>query len=257
MIDYHLKGKVALVTGVSRKNGIGAAICKMLAKNGTNIFTTYFEPYDKSKLWGTNQNEAKEILSELQEFGVNVDGIEKDLHDIDAASYIFNAAEQALGGVDILINNAASSCQSDIFDLTPKELDEAYAVNLRSTLLLCSEFAKRHDGREGGRVIILTSGQGENVMPNEIPYIVTKAGLDTFVKSAKVSLAKKRITINAIDPGATDTGWMSRELYEQVCKSNPTGRVGMPEDVARLAIFLASKDAQWITGQIIRSNGGG
>ncbi len=257
MIDYQLKDKIALITGVSRKKGIGAAICLGLAEVGVHVFTTYFRPYDQTMSWGSVEQEAVEIIQEVKSRGVNATGIEKDLRDPEAPAEIFDAAEKSLGPIDILVNNAATGIEGDVFNLTPDLLDEAYAINLRASLLLCSEFAKRHDGRPGGRVIMLTSGQGEQPMPEEIPYIATKGGLEAFTKSASVTLAKKGITINAIDPGATDSGWMPKELYEKIKNTNPMGRVGLPQDAARLAVFLASAEAKWITGQVIQSNGGG
>ena len=256
MANYDLKNKVALITGVSRKQGIGAAIASELSKAGVHIFTTYFRPYDNRMPWKSSDNDATMIIDELKINGINASGMEMDLRDTRTPSLIFNAAEETLGHIDFLINNATCSIDADITHLTPEALDEAYAVNLRGTLLLCSEFYKRYRGKEGGRIIILTSGQGQMSMPEELPYIVTKAGLDAFTKSACITLAKKNITINAVDPGATDSGWMTKEIYEKIKIANPMGRVGTPEDVAKLVAFLVSSEAQWITGQILRSNGG-
>ena len=257
MSDYNLKHKVAVITGVSRRQSIGAAIARELSKAGVHIFATYFRGYDKSMPWEYSDNDALSLIEELKSNGAKADGIELDFRDSNSPALIFAAAEKAFGHVDILVNNAACSRNADIAHLTPQLLDEAYAVNLRGTLLLCSEFFKRHNGESDGRIIILTSGQGVTAMPEEIPYIVTKAGLDVFVKSSAITLAKKHITINAIDPGATDSGWMSKEMYEKIKSNNPMGRVGMPEDAAKLVAFLASGESQWITGQIIRSDGGG
>jgi len=227
-----LRNKVAVITGVSRKKGIGAAIARELSKAGVNIVTTYFRPYDKTKTWKSSDDEAQAIIEELKSNGVKAHGIEMDLRDSTTPTLLLDAAEKLFTKIDILINNATSSVDADIAHLTPELLDEAYAVNLRATLMLCSEFSKRHDGRLGGRIILLTSGQGITAMPNEIPYVVTKGGIDAFTKSASISLAKKNITINAIDPGATDSGWMTPELYDHIKAENPMGRVGKPEDAA-------------------------
>lgn len=113
----------------------------------------------------------------------------------------------------------------------------------------------RFQKKEGGRIINITSGQKENPMPEEIPYIVTKAGIDVFIKSASISLARKGITINAINPGPTDTGWMSNAIYESIKLNSFFGKGSLPQDVTHLILFLSSTDSDRITGQIINLNG--
>lgn len=158
--------------------------------------------------------------------------------------------------MDILVNNAAHDQQADIYSLSAELLDTHYAVNVRGTTLLCAEFALRHDGRPGGRIINLTSGQSLAPMPENLPYAITKGAIEALTLSLSASLASKKITVNAVDPGATDTGWMSDEIRSQLDVRAPFGRVGIPEDAARIVLFLASEQGQWITGQIIRSRGG-
>lgn len=256
MIDYGLSGKVALVTGVSRLQGIGFAIAHSLAKAGANVFTTYYRPYDALMPWGSCDREAEEIISLLQSYGVKVAGLEANLAELQVPKQLFERVEDLLGSVDILINNAAYDEQVDIYSLSADLLDTHYAVNVRGTTLLCQEFAQRHDGRAGGRIINLTSGQSLAPMPENLPYAITKGAIEALTMSLSASLADKGITVNAVDPGATDTGWMNEDLRTQLAMESPFSRVGTPEDAARIILFLASTQAQWITGQIIRSRGG-
>jgi 3-oxoacyl-[acyl-carrier protein] reductase len=254
--DYQLFGKKALITGVSRSVGIGASVARALSAMGANVFTTYYRPYDSSMPWGSASQEANEIIEELKANGVKAHGIEADLSHIDTPKMLFDQAEQAIGPVDILINNATCDYQVDIYALTATMLDNHYAVNVRGTTLLCAEFAKRHDGRPGGRIINLTSGQSLVPMPENLPYAITKGAIEALTKSLSASIANKGITVNAVDPGATDTGWMTLDFRETLKAKSPFGRVGKPEDATHLILFLASAQAEWITGQILHSRGG-
>jgi 3-oxoacyl-[acyl-carrier protein] reductase len=256
LIDFGLQGKVALITGVSRCIGIGAATALALAQAGCKLFTTWYSPYDSLAYDKDSAPEALEILDKIRAEGVQAEGMEADLSDPTVPQRIFDQAEKSLGPVDILINNAAYSLNADIFTLTPELMDAHYAVNLRGTVLLCAEFARRHDGRPGGRIINMTSGQSVGPMPGEIPYITTKGAIEALTTSLSSQLMGKGITVNAVDPGATDTGWIGPELYAELIAATPGGRVGEPLDAARLIQFLASAQAGWITGQIIHSRGG-
>ena len=164
--------------------------------------------------------------------------------------------EDTFGKVDILVNNAAHDQLCDIYSLSPELLDTHYAVNVRGTTLLCAEFAKRHDGRPGGRIINLTSGNSLAPMPDNLPYAISKGAIESLTISLSASLASKKITVNAVDPGVTDTGSMRDEIHSKLLAKAPFGRVGTPQDAARIVLFLASSQGEWITGQIIRSRGG-
>ena len=255
LIDYGLNEKVALITGVSRRIGIGAAIALELAKAGCNIFTTWYSPYDSLAFGKDSSTDSHEILEAVRAQGVNADGLQADLSNPQVPSLLFDTAEKVLGPVDILINNAAYSINADIYTLTAEIMDAHYAVNLRGTVLMCAEFARRHNGRPGGRIINLTSGQSVGPMPDEIPYITTKGAIEALTTSLSEMLISKGITVNAVDPGVTDTGWMKPDLYAELVAASPAGRVGAPLDAARIILYLSSSQAGWVTGQIVHSRG--
>lgn len=139
----HLKNKVAIVTGVSRLNGIGAAICKRLAESGYHIFFTFWTEYDQQMPWGIDLDEPMKLKAELIKTGVKVSCMELDLTQIEAPSELLNQVNKELGYPDILINNAAYSTNNDFTNLTSEELDQHYLVNIRATALLSSKFAQR------------------------------------------------------------------------------------------------------------------
>ncbi len=254
-----LEGKVALITGASRSQGIGAAVARELAAKGANIFITTYSAYDARMDWGSEPNAPLRLVAELGRMGVQASILEIDLSQPEAPARTFDAAETHVGAVDILVNNAAVSINAGIDELSADLIDQHYLVNVRGMMLLCQEFVKRwqqHGKTEGGRIINLTSGQGIGAMPDELPYAATKGAVDAFTLSLSAGVMAYGITVNAIDPGITQTGWISEALQQQFVRQHPAGRVGTPADAAHLLGWLASEDASWVTGQIIRSRGG-
>ncbi len=250
-----LSGRTALITGVSRQIGIGAAIARELAANGANLFLTHYAPYDADQPWGIEPDEPTRLADGLRSGGINVVVEQADLSDPDAPDALIDRAVAHFGQIDILVNNATYSQRDGIDGLSAGEIDRAYAVNLRSPMLLCAAFVRQYAGDQG-RIINITSGQGHGPMPGELAYVATKGGIDALTVTLGAELGPRGITVNAIDPGVTDTGWIPPDLKRAFEKESPMGRVGQPEDAARLVRFLASDDARWITGQIIRSRGG-
>lgn len=248
--------KTAIVTGASRDVGIGAAVCRALAAQGINIFFTSWRAYDQMMPWGEDADFPAALQAEIQAQGVRCEHLEADLSLPETPQQIMDAAEQSLGPVSILVNNATFSVNACYDTLTAELLDQHYAVNMRGTFLLTTEFVRRFRGQAGGRVISLTSGQSVGPMPDELPYITTKGAVEAFTTSLAAGVAALGITVNAVDPGATDTGWMDSDLQQALLKQSPRNRIGQPADAARLIAFLASDAADWITGQIIHSRGG-
>ena len=253
-------GRIAIVTGASRSRGIGAAVCRALSQLNLNIFFTYWTAHDKS-LYGQEVQGHRELLAELRETGVRCECAEVDLSRPEAAKQIMDMVEKRLGPPSILVNNAAHDDSNVPFDqLTAEILDTYYAVNMRGTMLLSVEFARRFSKPmgKGGHIINLTSGQSVAAMPGKLPYIATKGAIEAFTITLAAEVASRGITVNAVDPGPTNTGWMDAEpgLKKALLQQAPFGRVGEPEDAARLITFLASDDGEWITGQILHSRGG-
>ncbi|TXC93442.1 SDR family oxidoreductase [Metabacillus litoralis] len=251
-----LKNKIAIVTGVSRLKGIGAAICKELAEAGYHIFLTYWTEYDKEMPWSLSVDEPLKLKEELLKKGVKVSCMELDLTLHDAPEELINTVIEHLGFPDILVNNAAYSTNNDFSNLTAEVLDKHYLVNVRATVLLSSKFAQKFNKISGGRIVNITSGQFQGPMPGELAYATTKGAIDALTITLSAELAPLGITVNAINPGPTDTGWMTEEIKTHLKPMFPFGRIGVPKDVAKTIKFLVSDEADWITGQIIHSEGG-
>jgi len=251
-----LNSRIAIVTGVSRLKGIGRAICCELASKGFDIFFTYWLPYDKKMPWGVSEEEPEVILKEILGFGVRCEKIELDLSSKNAKETLFGAVRSKLGNPLVLVNNATYSTETTIDSLTESELDKHYAINLKATTLLSIEFIKQFEFNKNGRIINLSSGQSLGQMPNEIAYAITKGAIETLTYTLSQEIASKGITINAVNPGPNDTGWMNEKLKNELINQFPMKRIGKPKDTAKLIGFLVSEDAEWITGQIIHSEGG-
>jgi 3-oxoacyl-[acyl-carrier protein] reductase len=251
-----LRGRVALVTGVGRRRGIGSAVCLALACRGADVVLSYWKAYDREMPWASDEDEPEALLRQLRAAGVEAEGIEMDLSRSDSARFLLDATEERLGKSSILVNTAAYSSRDDFETLEAEALDAHYAVNVRAMALLSVGFARRYPGGPGGRIVNFSSGQSLGPMPGELAYVATKGAIEAFTRTLAAEVGHKGITVNAINPGPTDTGWMSEELKREIAPKFPSGRVGQPEDAAKLVAFLAGDEAAWITGQVIHSEGG-
>ncbi len=249
-------GRTAVVTGVSRRRGIGAALATGLAAAGYRLLLTGWSAHDAEQPWGVDPSGGELIRDELRRAGGAAEYLPVDLADPDAPRQLLAAGVAAFGHVDVLIANHARSARQSLHELTAAELDLSFAVNARATLLLARYFAEQHDGRPGGRLILFTSGQYHGAMPAELPYIASKAVLQQLTPTLAVALAPRRITVNCVNPGPNDTGYASGELRARIEAAIPAGRWGRPADTARLVCWLCSPDAEWVTGQTIASDGG-
>ncbi|MFS0815913.1 SDR family oxidoreductase [Lysinibacillus sp. 1P01SD] len=243
------KNKIAVITGASHPRDIGTAICRRLAADGVHIFFTH---------WHADHNWIGEFKDELLSMGIMCEEMTIGLSETQAAQTILQTVEEKLGVPSILINNAAHSTQDGYVQLDAQTLDQHYAVNMRSTFLLCVEFARLFQKAHftSGRIINMTSGQELGPMVGELAYAATKGAISAFTRTLAQELAPIGITVNAVNPGPTDSTWMNDEIRKYLLPKFPMGRIGSPEDVARVISFLASEEAQWMTGQIIHSEGG-
>jgi 3-oxoacyl-[acyl-carrier protein] reductase len=251
-----LGGRVALVTGVGRRRGIGSAVCRALASRGADVVLSYWKAYDREMPWASDEDEPEALVGELRAAGVGAEGVEMDLSLPDSARLLLDAAEESLGRPSILVNTAAHSTRDGFEALDAEALDAHYAVNVRAMALLSVGFARRYPGGPGGRIINFSSGQSLGPMPGELAYIATKGAIEAFTRTLAAEIGHKGITVNAINPGPTDTGWIDENSRQESVSKFPLGRMGQPEDAARLVAFLASDEAAWITGQVIHSEGG-
>lgn len=256
-----LLGRVALVTGVSRRAGIGYAIARRLAALGASLFLHHYAPHDRDQPWGADPGGIEAVLGGVTDAlaadGSRVHEAQFDLADPGAPSQLINAATGQFGHLDILIcNHARSGGDGPLGALDAAMLDGHWAVNTRSALLLAQAFAAQHDGRPGGRIIFMTSGQDLGPMSGEIAYAASKGALASITRSLADYLADRPITLNTVNPGPVDTDYPTPEAYEIVRRHFPQGNWGTPDDPARLIAWLATDEATWITGQIINTEGG-
>jgi 3-oxoacyl-[acyl-carrier protein] reductase len=256
-----LRGRTALVTGVSRRAGIGYAVARRLAGLGASLFLHSYAPHDRDQPWGEDPGGPQAVARGVHDAAADADAhvhwLPLDLALPDTPAELIDAAVAAYGHLDILVcNHARSGGDGPLGTLDAKMLDAHWAVNTRSSILLTQAFAARHDGRPGGRVIFMTSGQELGPMTGEVAYAASKGALASITKTLADQLADQRITLNAVNPGPVDTGYASPEAHEAVRRHFPQQRWGVPDDPARLIAWLVTDEAVWITGQVINSEGG-
>jgi 3-oxoacyl-[acyl-carrier protein] reductase len=236
----------ALVTGASRKAGIATAVARALRSEGWALALTGYPPHDADEGW---ESAPEELAAEL-----GAAWHEDDLADLGAASRILDAAEEAVGPLTALVNAHAHSETGGLLEASPEQLNRHWAVNARGAALLSAEFARRFPREAGaGRIVNFTSGLP---LAGEIAYAASKGAIEWLTVSAAAELAASGISVNAVDPGPTDTGWMPPELRQRIESEMPLGRLGRPEDSAALVAFLCSPSGGWVTGQVIHCDGG-
>ncbi len=275
MVDTGLKGKVVLITGANNPVGIGAAAAKAFSREGAKVFLTYIRLPGQQKCidsvdiesatepgWAfytaMGMKSANDVVDTIRKEGGTAAECEADLANPDNIPMLFNRAESELGPVDILINNAAHCADADkVGDLTARNIDQTYAVNVRGTLLLIAEFVERRKkgDRKYGRIINISTGPAQR-FGGQITYGSSKAAIEAFTRSIAGDVGPMGITVNTIAPGATQTGYIDEETEGRLVPTIPLRRLGQPEDIANTIVFLASDQASWITGQVIRVTGG-
>lgn len=246
-----LTGKLTLITGVGRREGIGFATCREIAKMGGDIFFTYWHPYDELNHPENKENNLIDFVKELEQFGVKIKGMEVDLSQPNSPHLLFEKVKE-MRVPDFLINNACHDIETSFLELTPEVLDKHYFVNVRAVTLLCKEFLSLHKENSIGKIISMTSGQSlGNMGSDKISYTITKASIEMLTKQLAPDLALKGITIHALDPGPTDTGWMSVEMKKQIEQESSKKRVNLPEDTAKLICSMLTSDGTQTTGQVV------
>jgi 3-oxoacyl-[acyl-carrier protein] reductase len=246
----------AVVTGVSRRGGIAAAVARTLAVSGWDVAMTGWPAFDHTLSWGDGTGAGQELVSAAQAAGSRAVYVPADLSNVKAPAQVFDHAQEALGPVTalVVVHNYESESSGGLREVTPAEFDRYMAVNPRATLFLAAEFARRYTGPVGrGRIVTFTSGLP---LKGTIAYAASKGAIEWITVSAGAELAASGITVNAVNPGPNNTGWMDRELEAWHAANSPLGRTGTPADTAELVAFLCSEHSGWITGQILTSDGG-
>jgi 3-oxoacyl-[acyl-carrier protein] reductase len=237
-----LSGKSAIVTGGSR--GIGRAIAIGLAARGAAVAVNYVK----------NDRLAAEVVTAIQEKGGTAVALRADLSRPAEVTDLFDRAEQALGSLDIVVANAADAVIKPLIECTEEDYDRMFAINAKGVFFTMREAARRI--RDGGRIIATSTGGTKMLMTETSLYLGTKGAVEQFVRVLSRELGPRGITVNTLSPGFTDTDLLPDRDRAQAAGMSPFGRVGMPEDVADVAVFLAGDEARWITGQDIGAGGG-
>ena len=284
MINFQFENKVVLVTGAN--HGIGAAIARAFAAQGAKVFITFYRepcPYSDQELRqaianGTGgdvfyramqQQSADLLIENIHSQGGVAVAEEMNLADFNNIPRLFDLCETDLGGVDVLINNH-TLCVLETFDpslitnesggarlVTAAGIDAHFAVNARAYALLMAEYLQRYlnRGAVSGRIVNISTDAAHAHTAN-ISYAASKHAIESYSRSAAAEMGKYGITVNVIAPGPIQTGWISPKSVEEIASATPLGRVGEPEDIADVAVFLASEQARWVTGQLIYAGGG-
>lgn len=238
--------KVALVTGASR--GIGMAVAERLARDGFKLIINYSE----------SAAPAEELVRKLEGAGTQAIAVKADISDSRAVREMFDAAETAFGGVDVLVNNAGIMALASIAETDDASFDRQLAVNLKGTFNTLREAAKRLRG--GGRIVNFSSTVVGLLMPTYGAYVATKAAVEGLTSVLAKELRGRNITVNAVAPGPTATDLFLKgkpqEVVDRMAKMAPLERLGQPSDIADVVSFLAGPDAAWVNGQVLRVNGG-
>ncbi len=245
-----LTDRVALITGVSRSIGIGAAIAQRLHHEGATVVATGWPPHDAEMPWG------EQPLVEMP-FPVG----RHDLSDRDVPGEIVDSVIRDHGRLDIVIATHARSSHDSFDEVTVEELDRCWTTNVRSILLLARAFGRAHapaaDGvPPTGRLVWFTSGQHHGPMDDEIAYAVSKGALHQMTASVANALDGSRIVTNCINPGPVDTGYAHGDAHAWVARRFPDGQWGTPEHVAAVVAFLCGDEGAWIRGQVLDVDGG-
>lgn len=244
-----LTGKVAIVTGASK--GIGAGIAKGLAAEGAAVVVNY----------ASSREGADKVVAKIAASGGKAVAVQADVSKVADVKRLFEETKKAFGRLDVLVNNAGVYRFDPVESVTETEFRREFDTNVLGTLLAIQESLK-YFGPEGGNIINLSSVASHNPSPGLVVYSATKSAVDSITVTLSRELAARRIRVNAIAPGGTESeglvalGILGSEFEKQMVGMTPLGRLGQPDDIAKVAVFLASDDAAWLTGERITASGG-
>jgi 3-oxoacyl-[acyl-carrier protein] reductase len=244
-----LRGKVAIVTGASK--GIGAGIAKGLAAEGASVVVNY----------SSSREGADRVVAEITGNGGTAIAVQGDVSKGADVERLFEETDKAFGPLDVLVNNAGVFQLDPLEAVTETEFHREFNTNVLGPLLMTQAAVKRFRP-EGGSVINISSVVVRNPPPMGVVYVATKGALDSVTRVLASELGSKNIRVNAISPGGVDTegaqsaGIIGSDFEKQIVARTPLGRIGQPDDIARVAVFLASAESQWMTGEILVAAGG-
>ena len=244
-----LKGKVAIVTGASK--GIGAGIAKGFAAAGAAVAVNY----------ASSREGADRVVADITAQGGKAIAVQGDVSKAADVKRLFEQTRASFGALDVLVNNAGVYRFDPLETVTEKEFHRQFDTNVLGTILTIQE-ALKYFGPQGGSVINISSIASLNPTPDSVVYAATKSAVDSITRGLSKELGARKIRVNAIAPGGTASeglaaaGILGSDLEKQVIGMTPLGRFGQPEDIARVAVFLASDDSSWLTGERITASGG-
>lgn len=248
-MTHSLENKVAIVTGSSK--GIGAAIAKKLASAGATVVVNY----------ASSVKAADKVVADITAAGGKAVAIQADLSQPADIERLFKQAHDQFGKLDILVNNAGVYEFAPIEEVTVEQFNRMFNLNVLG-VLLASQQAVKYFGDNGGNIINISSVVVKGTFPGSSVYSATKASVDTITYVLSRELGPRKIRVNAINPGMVETegthdaGVSDSDMRKQVEAQTPLGRIGQPEDIASIALFLASDESSWITGQTHHVSGG-
>jgi 3-oxoacyl-[acyl-carrier protein] reductase len=244
-----LAGKVAVVTGASK--GIGAQIAKTLAAAGASVVVNY----------ASSKDGAEKVVAAIVKAGGKAIAVQGDVAKAADVKRLFAETNKAYQGLDILVNNAGVFKFAPLEAETEESFHTHFNTNVLGTILTTKE-ALGYFGPKGGSVINLSSVVAANPVPTSIVYSATKGAVDTITRGLALELAPRKIRVNSIAPGGTETegthamGMVGSDFEKQMVAGTPLGRLGQPDDIAKVALFLASDDSGWMTGEKLTASGG-
>ena len=238
-----LKGKVAVVTGASR--GIGRGIAERLARDGATIVVNYTK----------SAGEAQKVVAGIEASGGTAIAVQADVSKVADIRRLFQETKKAFGRLDILVNNAGVFWTKPIIDTTEEEYDHMFAVNAKGQFFAMQEAAKHMAA--GGRIVNISTGATKMVFPGISAYAGSKSALESFTKVVAKELGARKITVNTVSPGYTETDMLSDPQFRAIgAQASPLGRLGTPADIAQVVAFVVSEEGGWITGDTIQAGGG-